>query len=89
MALGAQTRDILWLIFSQSRLMVGWGLALGLVGALAATRLLGSRLFEVDTLDPVTFAGATLLLGTVILTACWLPARRATKVDPLVALHDE
>jgi len=89
MALGAQVRDVLRLIVSQGMRMVMIGLALGLVGAFALTRVLGSLLLGVGTTDPLTFVGVPILLIAIGLLACWIPARRATKVDPLVALRHE
>jgi len=63
--------------------------ALGLFGALALTRAIASLLFEVSSTDPLTFAMVSVLMALVVLAACWPPARRATGVDPLVALHHE
>jgi ABC-type antimicrobial peptide transport system permease subunit len=87
LALGAQRRDILRLALRQGFTLAALGIALGLVGAIAATRTLRSLLFGVSPTDPVTFLSIPLLLALVALFACWFPARRATKVDPLVALR--
>jgi predicted permease len=89
MALGAQTGDVLKLVLGQGMRMAGWGLALGVVGALGLTRLMSSLLYGVSPLDPLTFAGVAGLLALVALAACWLPARRATQVDPVMALRYE
>jgi predicted permease len=87
MALGAQGRDVLSLVFKHGLALTLAGLGLGLAGAVALTRLMKSYLFGVSATDPVTFASVTFLLIIVALLACFLPARRATKVDPLVALR--
>lgn len=89
MALGAQRRDVLRLILHQGARMVGAGLLAGLAGSLAITHLMEWMLFEVRPYDPLTLAAIMVLLSAVALLACWLPARRATKVDPLVALRCE
>jgi putative ABC transport system permease protein len=86
MALGAQPSDVRRLVVSQALGMGLAGLGLGLAGALAVARLLGSLLFSVSANDPVTFAGVCGLLLLVVLAAAYLPARRATRVDPMVAL---
>jgi putative ABC transport system permease protein len=89
MALGAKPSDILKMVLRQGLSVAITGLVLGVVGALALTRLLRSLLFEVQTTDLTTFAIVVGALFTVTLVACYLPARRATKVDPLVALRYE
>jgi len=89
MALGATQRNVLWLVLRQSLTVVLGGLALGLSLALVGTRLIVSFLYGLSPIDPAAMALAVLLLLAVALLACYLPARRATKVDPLVALRHE
>ena len=89
LALGAQRRDILRLILSENLKLIAAGIAFGLALALALTRLLQRLLYGVSASDPLTLVGVALLLIVVALLACWLPARRAAKVDPLVALRYE
>jgi putative ABC transport system permease protein len=89
MALGAQTRDVLRLIVSQGFKLVLLGLALGMVGAFALMRVLASLLFGVSARDPYTFGAVAIVLASVALLACYIPARRASRVDPLQALRYE
>jgi putative ABC transport system permease protein len=88
MALGAQPRDILRMALSEGMTLVAVGLGSGLVGALILTRFLRSMLYAVSPNDPLTFAALPALLAAVALLACFVPGRRATQVDPLVALRD-
>jgi putative ABC transport system permease protein len=89
MALGAQPRDVLGLVVRHSAALTGAGMALGLGGALALSRLLANLLYEVRPGDPLTLAAVSALLGGVALLASYLPARRATRVDPMVVLRSE
>lgn len=88
-ALGAQRRDVLQLLVGDGAKLALLGLAIGVVGASALTRLMTKLLFEVKPTDPSTFATVVLLLAIVALAACYIPARRATQVDPMVALRYE
>jgi ABC-type antimicrobial peptide transport system permease subunit len=89
MALGAQPGDILRNVVGHMAFLVTAGMAVGLAGAYGLSRLLGSMLFEVRSADPLAFAGACMILGVVAGIAAYLPAQRATQVDPVVALRYE
>ena len=88
-ALGASRSGILSLILRQGLSLTGVGVVLGLAGAFAATRVIETLLFGVSRLDPVTYAGVVVLLAGTALVACWLPARRASQVDPVITLRAE
>jgi len=89
MALGAQRKSILSLVFRQGMALASIGVVAGLIGAYSLTRLMGGLLFGVSARDPLTFAGVTVLLMMAALSACYFPARRAMRVDPMVALREE
>ena len=88
-ALGAQDRDVLTLVVRHGLVLALIGAAIGLAASVALTRLLSNHLFGISAIDPLTLTGVTVLLITVALLACYQPARRATKVDPMVALRNE
>src|SRR5262249_14431632 len=89
MALGAERRDVLKLVVGQGMKLALSGVVLGLLASAALTRLMEKLLFEVSATDLTTFAVIALLLIAIALLACWIPARRATNVDPMVALRCE
>jgi ABC-type antimicrobial peptide transport system, permease component len=89
MALGAQRVDVLAMVLRQSMTLVAAGLAAGVLGALALTRLLREALYGLTPTDPKTYAGVSLLFVTVALAAAYLPARRAVRIDPVTALRHE
>ena len=89
MALGAQQGDMLRMVIRDGMFMAGTGMAVGIGGALALTRLLRSLLFQITPADPATYSAVTVILVVVALAACYIPARRAMRVDPMVALRYE
>jgi ABC-type antimicrobial peptide transport system permease subunit len=89
MALGAATQDVLKLVIGEGLLLTLTGLVIGMGAAFGLTRFLADLLYGVSVIDPLTFGAITMLLIGVALLACWIPARRATKVDPMIALRCE
>jgi putative ABC transport system permease protein len=88
-ALGAQPGDLWGMILSQGSILVAIGLGAGIIAALGLTRLMTAMLYGVTPTDPLAYLGGAVLLAGVALLACWIPARRATRVDPMVALRYE
>jgi ABC-type antimicrobial peptide transport system permease subunit len=89
MALGAQQRDVLKMVVGRGARLTLAGIGLGLAGAFAVTPMLGTLLYQVRPTDPVTFFGVPILFIAVALLACWIPARRASRVDPMTVLRME
>jgi putative ABC transport system permease protein len=89
MALGAQPRDVLQMVVRHGMKLAAVGVALGITGAFILTRYLKTLLFEIKATDPLTFAAVALLLAAIAFLATYLPARRATRVDPMIALRYE
>jgi ABC-type antimicrobial peptide transport system permease subunit len=89
MALGAQTGQVIQLVLRQGMLLATIGLGLGVFAAFGTTRLAGSLLYGVNPGDPFVFSGVTSLLAVAALAACYFPARRALKIDPVIALRSE
>jgi ABC-type antimicrobial peptide transport system permease subunit len=89
LALGAKPSDVLWMVVGRGLWLAGFGVVIGLVAAVALTRLMQGVLYGVTPTDPLTFVGVAAALLAVAGFASWLPARRATRVDPLVALRAE
>ena len=87
LALGAQTGSVLWMVLRESLLLLAVGLAIGLPLTFATTHLVGSQLFGIQAYDPATFTTAIAVVAAMTILAAWLPARRAAKVDPMVALR--
>jgi ABC-type antimicrobial peptide transport system permease subunit len=89
MALGANARTMVAMVAGRGLALTAAGLAIGLALAAAATRAMKSMLYGVDAADPAAFAAVSVLLGAIAFLACWVPARRASRVDPIVALREE
>lgn len=89
MALGAQPREVAWLFVAHGLRLMAVAVVLGILGAVLASRVLGTLLVDVSSSDPITYLVAVLVLGLVVFLACWLPARRAARIDPITALRTE
>jgi predicted permease len=88
-ALGAQSREVRWMVLRQSLVMALWGIAVGIPGALALARLIRTMLYGVEPDDPASVAGAVAVIAAVAALAAWIPARRASRIDPMAALRNE
>jgi putative ABC transport system permease protein len=88
LALGAQPRDLLWLVFREGAILCGLGVAIGIAGATVALRWLSSELHGVTPTDPTTYVVVALSISVVTMLACYIPTRRAMRVDPLIVLRD-
>ena len=89
MALGAGHADVVWMVLRRGLQLVGLGMGMGLLASFAVTRVIANQLWEVSPRDPLTLGAAVIVVALAGLAACYFPARRATKVDPLVALRVE
>ena len=89
MALGAEARDVLGMVLRHGVGLASIGIGLGLVAAFGLSRFLGSMLYGISPTDPVTLAGISIFMLLVVLAACYIPARRATRIDPMTALRFE
>jgi ABC-type antimicrobial peptide transport system permease subunit len=89
MALGATARGVLGMVIGRGLALTGAGLAIGLAAAAAGARAMTTLLYGVDAVDPATFAGVSALLAAIAVLACWIPARRASRLDPIVVLREE
>jgi putative ABC transport system permease protein len=89
LALGAQVKDVMQLVMKQGAMMTAVGMGCGIVGAFLFTRLMTHVLYQVRATDPVTYVGVTVMLGAVALAACYIPAKRATRIDPAETLRHE
>jgi ABC-type antimicrobial peptide transport system permease subunit len=87
MALGATPASMVWMVLRESLVVVAIGVGLGLAGALASVRLISSLLYGLSPTDPLSFAGGAVLLFTTAFLAGWIPARRASRLDPMIALR--